>query len=60
VPPTVRAWLIFPDNVKLGGRPFAMDLGADTRGLGLCTTGFLAGALLLPRSANTPVLAGKA
>jgi Na+/proline symporter len=50
---------IFPDAVRLGTGPFALDLGVNAWGVGLCTAGFVAGALLAPRSANALAIEGK-
>jgi SSS family solute:Na+ symporter len=51
---------IFPDAVKLGTGPFALDLGVNAWGLALCTTSFVAGAFLVPRPADALVAVGKA
>ena len=51
---------IFPDAVMLGTGPFALDLGVNLWGVGLCTVGFVAGALLAPRSSAVLPQAGKA
>jgi Na+/proline symporter len=51
---------IFPDAVKLGTGPFALDLGVNFWGVGLCTVGFVVGALVAPRSAVVLAQAGNA
>jgi SSS family solute:Na+ symporter len=51
---------IFPDPVRLGSGPFALDLGVNAWGLALCTACFVAGALLAPRSHEALTLAQKA
>jgi SSS family solute:Na+ symporter len=51
---------VFPDLVKLGSGPFALDLGVNAWGLGLCAVGFVSGALLAPRSANNVAFAERA
>ncbi len=51
---------IFPDVLKLGSGPFGLDLGVNVWGLAICTAGFVAGALLVPRSAGVSALAQKA
>ena len=39
---------VFPGSLSLGSGPFALDLGLNAWGLALCTTGFAAGAALVP------------
>ena len=51
---------IFPDAVKLGTGPFALDLGVNVWGLIFCTLSFVAGALLAPRPAKIISLTQKA
>jgi SSS family solute:Na+ symporter len=51
---------IFPDLLRLGSGPFALDLGVNVWGLALCTAGFVAGALLAPRAQDALTLAQKA
>jgi solute:Na+ symporter, SSS family len=51
---------IFPDALKLGTGPFALDLGVNVWGVALCTFGFVAGALLVPRAETTTAIAQKA
>jgi Na+/proline symporter len=51
---------IFPAALRLGTGPFALDLGVNTWGLILCGVGFVAGALLVPRSQDDVALAHKA
>lgn len=43
---------LFPAGLALGSGPFALDLGLNVWGLALCTAGFLAGAVLAPKSQN--------
>lgn len=47
---TFTGTAILPAALRLGSGAFAMDLGVNVWGLGLCTAGFLAGAVLAPRS----------
>jgi hypothetical protein len=51
---------IFPEVLKLGVGPFGLDLGVNVWGLLVCTAGFVAGALLVPRAAEVSALAQKA
>lgn len=51
---------VLPDLLKLGSGPFALDLGVNVWGLGVCTGGFVVGALLLPRPADALAVAQKA
>ena len=41
---------IFPEALSLGSGKYAVDLGTNVYGLILCTAGYLAGAILAPRS----------
>lgn len=41
---------IIPRGLALGSGPFAIDLGVNAWGLALCSAGFVAGALLAPRT----------
>jgi SSS family solute:Na+ symporter len=51
---------VFPDLLSLGIGPFALDLGVNVWGLGVCTAGFVAGALLAPRPNDALAVAQKA
>ena len=44
---------VFPEALSLGRGKYAVDLGINVYGLLLCTTGYLAGAMLAPRTNAT-------
>jgi len=41
---------IFSASLALGTGPFALDLGVNAWGVALCSGGFVAGAVLAPRT----------